>query len=82
MLQRELGRGVTIVSSGEAIAHEVESRLREAGLENDESRRGRYGFLATGDPEEFRRVGTRFLQLPIGNVEHVDVNVPIGKRAA
>jgi glutamate racemase len=82
VLQRELGRGVTIVSSGEAIAHEVEARLREAGLENDEGRRGRYGFLATGDPEEFRRVGTRFLQLPIGKVEHVDVKVPIGKRAA
>jgi glutamate racemase len=82
VLQRELGRGVTIVSSGEAIAHEVEARLREAGLENDEGRRGHYGFLATGDPEEFRRVGTRFLQLPIGNVEHVDVKPPIGKRAA
>ena len=41
-------------------------RLREAGLENDEDRRGDYRFLATGDPEQFRRVGTRFLQLPIG----------------
>jgi glutamate racemase len=82
VLQRELGRGVSIVSSGEAIAHEVESRLREAGLENDEGRRGEYWFLATGDPEEFRRVGTRFLQLPIGKVEHVDVKMPIGKRAA
>jgi glutamate racemase len=82
VLQRELGRGVTIVSSGEAIAHEVETRLREAGLENDDGRRGEYGFLATGDPEEFRRVGTRFLQLPIGNVEHVDVTTRIGKRAA
>jgi glutamate racemase len=82
VLQRELGRRVTIVSSGEAIAHEVEARLREAGIENDERRRGRYGFLATGDPEEFRRVGTRFLQLPIGKVEHVDVTTPIGERAA
>jgi glutamate racemase len=84
VLQRELGRGVTIVSSGEAIADEVESRLRDAGLENDEGRRGSYGFLATGDPEEFRRVGTRFLQLPIGAVEHVDVaRAPrAGSRAA
>jgi glutamate racemase len=83
VLQRELGRGVTIVSSGEAIAHEVESRLRESGLDqNHEGRRGEYGFLATGDPEEFRRVGTRFLQLPIGKVEHVDVKMPIGRRAA
>jgi glutamate racemase len=81
VLQRELGRGVSIVSSGEAIAAEVERRLREAGLGNDERRRGHYRFLATGDPEEFRRVGTRFLQLPIGNVEHVEV-APVGSRRA
>jgi glutamate racemase len=73
VLQRELGRGVTIVSSGEAIAQDVESKLREADLENDESRRGNYSFLATGDPEQFRKAGTRFLQLPIGAVEQVDV---------
>jgi glutamate racemase len=82
VLQRELGRGVTIVSSGEAIAHEVESRLREADAENDEARRGNYSFLATGDPEQFRRVGTRFLQLPIGAVEHVEVAAAAGRRAA
>ena len=82
VLQRELGRGVAIVSSGEAIAHEVESRLREADAENDEARRGNYSFLATGDPEQFRRVGTRFLQLPIGAVEHVDVAAAAGTRAA
>jgi glutamate racemase len=80
VLQRELGRGVTIVTSGEAIAHEVEARLRAAGLENDEARRGDYRFLATGDPEHFRRAGTRFLQLPIGNVEHVEVALPIRER--
>ena len=82
VLQRELGRGVTIVSSGEAIAREVEARLREAGVENDEARRGEYGFLATGDPEEFRRLGTRFLQLPIGNAEHVDVAAHTAARSA
>ena len=53
LLQRELGRGVAIVSSGEAIAAEVEERLREAGLEADERRRGTYGFLASGDPDGF-----------------------------
>jgi glutamate racemase len=69
VLQRALGRGVSIVTSGEAIASEVDARLREAGVARDEERRGRYRFLATGDPEEFRRLGTRFLQLPIGAVE-------------
>jgi glutamate racemase len=82
VLQRELGRGVAIVSSGEAIAAEVETRLREADVENDETRRGNYSFLATGDPEQFRRAGTRFLQLPIGAVEHVEVAGAPGRRAA
>ncbi|MEA2399708.1 MAG: glutamate racemase [Thermoleophilaceae bacterium] len=83
VLQRELGRGVTIVSSGEAIATEVEARLREAGVDNDEHRRGEYRFLATGDPEQFRRAGTRFLQLPIGSVEHVEVAAAgSGRKAA
>jgi glutamate racemase len=73
VLQRELGRSVTIVSSGEAIADEVERELRAADLLRDEGRRGVYRFLATGDPEGFRRLGTRFLQLPIGEVRHVHV---------
>jgi glutamate racemase len=73
VLQRELGRGVTIVSSGEAIAAEVEGELRADGLENDGKRKGGYRFLASGDPAEFRRLGTRFLQLPIDEVAHVEV---------
>jgi glutamate racemase len=72
VLQRELGRAVTIVTSGEAIAAEVHGRLAELGLENDERRRGSYRFFATGDVDDFRRLGTRFLQLPIGAVERLD----------
>jgi glutamate racemase len=72
VLQRSLGRRVSIITSGEAIADEVHAKLREAGVAQDEERRGRYEFLATGDPDEFRRLGTRFLQLPIGNVEAVN----------
>lgn len=81
VLQRALGRGVSIVSSGEAIASEVESTLREAGLAQDDHRRGTYRFMATGDVHEFRRLGTRFLQLPIAAVEHVEVELP-ARRAA
>ncbi|HEV7845177.1 MAG TPA: glutamate racemase, partial [Thermoleophilaceae bacterium] len=81
VLQRALGRGVTIVSSGQAIADEVETTLRDADVERDEGRRGSYSFIATGNPEEFRRLGTRFLQLPIAHVEHVEVARPV-RRAA
>jgi glutamate racemase len=82
VLQRTLGRGVTIVSSGEAIATEVDARLRSAGLERDHARRGDYRFLASGDPDDFRRLGTRFLQLPIGAVEHVQVSAAARRVAA
>ncbi len=82
VLQRELGRRVSIVSSGQAIADEVEARLHAAGIENDEGRRGDYRFLASGDPVEFRRLGTRFLQLPIGEVEHVKVSAGDNVRRA
>jgi glutamate racemase len=82
VLQRELGRGVTIVASGEAIAAEVERRLAEAQVERPDERRGDARFLATGDPEEFRRLGTRFLQLPVEHVERVEVARPEGRAAA
>ena len=82
ILQRELGRGVTIVSSGEAIAGEVEAQLRRTATENDEGRRGRYRFLASGDPAQFRRLGIRFLQLPIGEVENVTVDLGSSAKSA
>ena len=34
---------------------------------------GTYRFLTTGDPEAFRELGNRFLQLPVREVEHVTV---------
>jgi glutamate racemase len=73
LLQRTLGRGVRIITSGEAIAEEVEHELEAAGTAAPTDRRGAYRFLASGDPEEFRRLGTRFLQLPIARVGHVRV---------
>jgi glutamate racemase len=73
IIQRALGRGVAIVTSGAAVADEVERELHLLGLENDPHRRGSYRFLCSGDPETFRRLGTRFLQLPIGEVRQVQV---------
>ena len=81
-LQRCLGRGVTIVSSGQAIADEVERALVGAGLAADPGRRGVYRFLASGATDDFRRQGTRFLQLPIEEVRHVEVAKPPQRRAA
>ena len=74
MLQRLLGPGVGIVSSGSALARQVEHALGVSGLANPRSGEGDYRFLATGDPDFFRALGSRFLQLPLGPVEQVTVS--------
>ena len=76
LLQRTLGRGVELVSSGEAIPRRVEHALRVRGLESDRSGEGVYRFLCTGDVEAFRALGTRFLQMPLGEVAHVELGEP------
>jgi glutamate racemase len=69
MLQRMLGRAVNIIVSGDPLAHQVEHVLGARGLANPRTDEGRYSFLCTGDTEAFRTLGTRFLQLPLNEVE-------------
>jgi glutamate racemase len=71
IFQRVFGRGVTLVFSAEETAREVAETLARKGIENEPGREGCYRFLTTGDPAAFREMGRRFLQLPIGQVEHV-----------
>jgi glutamate racemase len=73
IFQREFGRDVTLVFSAEETAREVAETLARKGIENDTNRDGASRFLTTGDPSSFMTMGTRFLQLPIGTVEHVAV---------
>jgi len=73
MLQRFLGRGVEIVSSGAPVARQVEHVLGSRGLGSPQEGEGRYSFLCTGDAEVFHTLGTRFLQLPLGAVEHLEI---------
>ena len=73
MLQRFLGRGVEIVSSGLPLARQVEHVLGARGLANPRADEGDYRFLCTGDVDAFRALGTRFLQMPLGPVERVDL---------
>jgi glutamate racemase len=71
MLQRMLGRGVRIVSSGVPVAHQVEHVLGARGLGNPRAGEGDYRFLTSGDPEAFEALGSRFLQMPLRAVEQV-----------
>jgi glutamate racemase len=73
VFQRTLGRGTTLVFSAEETAREVAETLERKGIANDPTREGSVRFLTTGDPDEFRALGERFLQLPIGDVERVAI---------
>jgi len=73
MLQRMLGPQVTLVSSGAALARQVEHALSTRKLGNPRAGEGDYRFLCTGDVEAFEELGTRFLQMPLGAVEHVEL---------
>lgn len=78
MLQRILGRGVTLVTAGTGVARSVERALASRGLLNPQPDEGTYRFLCTADVDSFRTLGTRFLQMPLGTVVHVE----LGARAA
>ncbi|HKF81690.1 MAG TPA: glutamate racemase [Solirubrobacterales bacterium] len=73
MLQRVLGRDVRLVSGGHAVAAAVQRTLEGSGLARESGGEGSYDFLCTGDCDAFHEIGTRFLQMPLGDVEQVEV---------
>jgi glutamate racemase len=73
MLQRILGRDVRLVTAGHAVAATVQRTLESRGLETPSDGEGTYRFLCTGEVESFRELGTRFLQMPLGEIERVSL---------
>jgi glutamate racemase len=78
MLQRMLGRGVSLVTSGAGVARSVERALTARRLLHPRTDEGSYRFFCTGDVAGFEALATRFLQMPLGEVRHVQ----LGARAA
>jgi glutamate racemase len=70
VLQIVLGPDVTLVSSAEETAKDVVRELmaRDLARDVDDPPPAPHEFLATGDPEPFRRLGRRFLGPEIGAV--------------
>ena len=73
MLQRILGRDVRLVTAGHALAAAAQRVLESGRLTAEGEEEGEYRFLCTGDAGAFRELGTRFLQMPLGEVERVEV---------
>jgi glutamate racemase len=76
MLQRILGRDVRLVSGGHAVAAAVQRTLERRRLARASGAEGAYRFLCTGDVESFRELGTRFLQMPLGEVQRIEIPGP------
>jgi len=73
LLQRMLGRGVTLVTSGTGVTRSVERALDARGLLNSRPEEGSYRFYCTGDAEVFEELGSRFLQMPLHHVSEVSL---------
>jgi glutamate racemase len=73
LLQRQLGRDVTLVNPAAEVAREVAEVLARQDIENDAEREGDYRFYCTGEVASFRTVGARFLQMPLDDVEQVSL---------
>ncbi|MGA2469867.1 MAG: glutamate racemase [Solirubrobacteraceae bacterium] len=77
MLQRMLGPQVGLITSGRSLARSVAASLQRSGLGSASQDEGTYRFLCTGDVEAFRVVGSRFLQMPIEDIEHVELSAAV-----
>jgi glutamate racemase len=73
MLQRILGRDVRLVTAGHAVAAQVQRTLEARDLESRDQGEGAYRFLCTADVDAFRELGSRFLQMPLVDVDHAAV---------
>jgi glutamate racemase len=66
-----IGRKVRLIDSAEETAAETAATLKEKGLAHDRTDDSRYRFIASDAPEQFLRVGGRFLGSSIDRVETV-----------
>jgi glutamate racemase len=73
MLQRMMGRDVRLVTAGHAVAAKAQRILEARDLSSPNQDEGAYRFLCTGDVETFRGLGSRFLQMPLRDVERIAV---------
>jgi glutamate racemase len=77
MLQRILGRHVRLITSGAGVARSVERALARRALLNPRAGEGSYRFRCTGDVTAFQTLGTRFLQMPLGEVVGVELGAGV-----
>ena len=78
LIRRHVPADATLISSGEEIAREISGTLARQGMLAPTGREGGYEFACSGDPAAFRTIGSRFLQMPFGDVQQVDPGIADG----
>jgi len=77
LLRRIAPVHVTIVDSADSTAHDVARELQvhplAGAVESERRSTGRLKFFATDSAEKFKKMGSRFLGLPVEDVVHVDL---------
>ena len=72
-LSRIMGQEVSLIDTAEATAKAVKRTLEEKNLLRKGNRKAVYKFFVSDDPEEFRRLGRRFLGKSIDKAERVNL---------
>jgi glutamate racemase len=73
MAREGMAAGILFARHVYAVAAAAQRNLESRGLESERAGEGEYRFLCTGEADSFRELGTRFLQMPLGVVETVEL---------
>jgi glutamate racemase len=67
-----MGRHIRLIDSAQETAKEIMKILQERNLMNEGQKKGSLQFFVTDDPERFKTMGYRFLEIEIENVTRVE----------
>ncbi|MCM8799954.1 MAG: glutamate racemase [Candidatus Omnitrophica bacterium] len=72
LIQRVMGKNVTLIDSAEQVVYEVKELLKKEKLFNRSKKKGKHKFFVTDAPENFLKVAQHFLKEPIKNIKMVN----------
>ena len=72
-IQSVMGDKVTLINSGNAVAHVVKVKLEQLGLLNPVQCETTHRYYTSDSTDQFKRLGSAFLKQPIENATHVNI---------
>ncbi|MBY0124005.1 glutamate racemase [Bacillus sp. S/N-304-OC-R1] len=71
LVKNAIGDGVSVISSGDETAREVSTILYHQGLLNTSEKEPNHQFFTTGSTDMFTKIASKWLDIPVANVEKV-----------